>query len=228
VYRLAYKHNDKVIFYFDTEGNKYVASGGSLAWRINNPGLVRSHSHFSRRNGSIGACGIYAIFSNPQQGRKALSEWLHSKKYYHSTLWTLGEHYQPSNPEAFINKIALLTGITVDEKIDSLSHLKLNLLIRAIEKYCGYCLTGDESFSLLPKITAKIENAKGQEAYLIGDTIVLSKKEAIGWILSHRLDGVIVHNSQGDVHLRSRPNHCIWNIRMYGPFCLLYKDKLIP
>lgn len=48
MYKFAYKFNDDIIFYFDACGNKYVASGGNFAWRINNPGLVRSHSHFSR------------------------------------------------------------------------------------------------------------------------------------------------------------------------------------
>jgi len=60
MYRTAFKYRDEVIFYFDSIGNKYVASGGNLAWRINNPGLVHSHSHFSRGSGSIGNCGRYA------------------------------------------------------------------------------------------------------------------------------------------------------------------------
>ena len=77
MFRLAYKYNDEVIFYFDHVGNKYVASSGSLAWRINNPGLLHCHSPFAHRNGSIGSCGRYAIFSHPEQGQKALSDWLH-------------------------------------------------------------------------------------------------------------------------------------------------------
>lgn len=41
MYRMAYRDGDKVL-YFDLAGNKHVASGGSLPWRINNPGLVRT------------------------------------------------------------------------------------------------------------------------------------------------------------------------------------------
>lgn len=62
MYKFAYKFNDDIIFYFDACGNKYVASGGNLAWRINNPGLVRSHSHFSRANGSIGSAVVMRFF----------------------------------------------------------------------------------------------------------------------------------------------------------------------
>ena len=216
MYKFAYKFNDDIIFYFDACGNKYVASGGNLAWRINNPGLVRSHSHFSRANGSIGSCGRYAIFSHPQEGRQALIAWLQSKKYFNSTLKTIGEHYQPNAADAFADQLSSLAKISPESKIKSLNKLEFDRLVMAIEKLCDYTSTDNESFSLLPKITAKIENGEGQEdTYLIGDSVVLSKEEAINWILSHRLDAVIVHGKNETVHLRSRPSHCIWNIKMH-------------
>lgn len=216
MFRLAYRYNDEVIFYFDFAGNKYVASGGYLAWRINNPGLVRSHSHFSRSKGSIGSCGRYAIFSSPLEGRKALSAWLHSKKYYNSSLKTLADHYQPDTPDAFVLKLASFSKISPDRKINSLSKTEFDGLVKGLEKFCGYIFIGNECLSLLPKINAKIENGKNKEdSYLIGDNHVLSKNEAIEWIQSHRLDGVIVNEHNGATHLRSRPNHCIWNIKTH-------------
>ena len=36
-----------------------------------------------------------------------------------------------------------------------------------------------------------------EDTYLVGDSIVLSKDEATKWILSHRLDAVIVHEKNG-------------------------------
>lgn len=216
MYRFAYKYSDEIIFYFDSVGNKYVASGGNLAWRINNPGLVSSHSHFSRANGAIGSCGRYAIFSDPLDGRKALSAWLQSKKYYNSSLKTLAEYYKPNAPDVFLLQLGSATKISPDRKIKSLNKAEFDCLIKELENLCGYASLGNESFSLLPKITAKIENGKDKEdTYLIGDNIVVTKKEAIEWILSHRLDGVIVHERSGATHLRSRPNHCIWNIKAH-------------
>lgn len=216
MYKIAYRYNDEVIFYFDHAGNKYIASGGSLAWRLNNPGLLRSHSHFSRSNNSIGSCGGYAIFSHPEEGHKALAAWLHTKKYYTSSLRTIGEHYRPKAPDVFVNKLSTLTKIDPDTKIKSLNKQEFDRLLVSIEKLCGYSSKGNESFNLLPKIIAKIENDKNMEdTYLIGENIVLSKKEAIEWIQEHRLDGVIVHERNGSMHLRSRPNHCIWNIKMH-------------
>jgi hypothetical protein len=43
MFKKAYRFDDEVVFYFDAHDNKYVAQGGSLAWRLNNPGLLRSH-----------------------------------------------------------------------------------------------------------------------------------------------------------------------------------------
>ncbi|MGA8163992.1 MAG: hypothetical protein WB791_03085 [Waddliaceae bacterium] len=216
MYRLAYRYDDKTILYFDFSGNKYVATGGNLAWRINNPGLVRSHSHFAKRNKSIGSCKGYAIFPELRNGQKALQDWLHAKKYFDSTLKTLGEHYQPNNSEVFVQKVSAAAGFSPERKINSLNKIEFDALMRAIEKYCGYSTIGNEALTLLPKITAKIENGTDKDdTYLIGDSLVLSKEEAIEWILSHRLDGVVVHHRDGSLTLRSRPGHCIWNIKMH-------------
>ena len=38
----------------------------------------------------------------------------------------------------------------------------------AIEKLCDYVSTGTETFSLLPKITAKFENGKDIRRHLFG------------------------------------------------------------
>lgn len=204
-----------MFFYFDTNGNKYVASGGNLAWRINNPGLVRTHSHFAGNNGSIGSYGKFAIFEDPQHGHKALSEWLKSKKYYNSNLHTIAEHYQPNDPDAYLVTLTSYTGVSAESKIKSLSIEEFDRLLRCIEKLSGFAVIGDEKFILLPKITAKLENSKDKEdSYLIGTDVVLSRSEAIEWILSHRLDAVIVRRRDGTSYLRSRPHHCIWNIQM--------------
>lgn len=215
MYRIAYRQDETTIFYFDEYGNKHVCKGGNLAWRINNPGLLRSHSHFASTNGSIGSCQGYGIFSYPKQGHKALSDWLHSKKYYNSNIQAIAEHYQPNNVEAFAYKLNSYTAIPLDKKIKSITKIEFEKLLKAIEKLCGFELVGNEESFVLPKITAKIENSTGKEdTYLIGTDLVLSKKEAMEWIIANRLDAVIVHQKNGSQHLRSRPAHCIWNIQI--------------
>ncbi len=215
MYKMAYRYGE-VVFYFDGAGNKYVATGGSLSWRTNNPGLVRSHCHFVSQYRGIGHYGPYAIFPNPQKGHEALTAWLHSKKYYTSNLKTIAEHYQPNAVEKFVGQLSSLTSISPTTKVYSLNKIEFERLLLAIEKLCGYISQGNESFFLIPKLMAKIENSKNKEdTYLAEDHSVLSKEEAIERILSHRLDGVIVHENNGGIHLRSRPCHCIWNLKMH-------------
>src|SRR5437773_9910530 len=53
-YKIAWKE-DETALYLDPYDRKYAAFNGNLAWRINNPGLIKHHCHFAKKNGSIGA-----------------------------------------------------------------------------------------------------------------------------------------------------------------------------
>jgi hypothetical protein len=216
MYKYAHKRSDDVVFYFDFSGNKYVASGGNLAWRINNPGLVHSHSHFASKFGAIGNFGPFAIFSNPQDGRQALAAWIRSMKYFGGPLKVLAGYYESHSQNSFATQLVALSGIPLERKLHSLSAHELDHLLVCIEKLCGYTASNDGFFALLPKIIAKIEKNKGQEdIYLIEGNVILSKKEAIEWVESYRLDGVIVHERTGGIHLRSRPRHIIQHIHTH-------------
>ena len=125
MYKIAYGEGN-VVFYYDIAGNKYVASGGSLAWRTNNPGLIHSRNHFARSNGSIGSYQGFAIFAWPQQGHKALAEWLQSDTFSQSTLGEIGKYYQPESPEIFLKKLSLLSNISYDRKIQSLNNIEFD------------------------------------------------------------------------------------------------------
>lgn len=214
MYRIAYSPDENTIVYFDKSGNKHIRKGGNLSWRINNPGLVKSHSHYAKSKGAIGSYQSFAIFSYPEQGHKALSAWLHSKKYYHATVQAIAEHYHPNNSNAFAEKLSGCISVSIDKKLKSFTKIEFQKLLRAIEKLCGYELVGNEEASVLPKITAKIENDSAEDTYLIGTDLVLSKKEAMEWVKASRLDAVIVCQKNGSEHLRSRPNHCIWSVQI--------------
>lgn len=214
MYRIACPQDEKTILYFDKCGNKHIRRGGSLSWRINNPGLVKSHSHFAKSYGSIGSCQGFAIFSYPEQGHKALSAWLHSKKYYNATVQGIAEHYHPKNTDAFAAKLSSSIPVPIDKKLKSFTDIELQKLLKVIEKSCGYELIGNEETCVLPKITAKIENSDLEETYLIGTDLVLSKKEAVEWVKTNRLDAVIVRYKNGSEYLRSRPSHCIWKVQI--------------
>jgi hypothetical protein len=218
MYKAAYRFDDETVFYFDIAGNKYVASGGSLSWRINNPGLVHSHGFFSHTKRAIGNCGHYAIFRSVEDGREALRAWIHSKKYFNHSLKRLAGHYQLHDSNEFVNRLVSLSGLTPNTKIKSLSLQELDRLLMSLEKLCGYATTGNERFSLLPKIIARIELGKNlEDSYLIGENCALSQKEAIEWVRTHRLDAVIVNGQDGVIHLRSRPHHSLQYLKVASP-----------
>jgi hypothetical protein len=102
MYKAAYSQDGNIIFYLDSAGNKYAAIGGSLAWRLNNPGLIHSASRFFSRQGSIGYFAHYAIFAISENGREALTNWLHIEKYFKGSLKTIAKHYQPDNADLLL------------------------------------------------------------------------------------------------------------------------------
>jgi ribosomal protein S13 len=212
-YQFAWKEGNTAL-YMDASDCKYAAKNGNLAWRINNPGLVKHHCRFAKKNGSIGAWEKLAIFSNPLQGHQALKKWLHSKTMLQSDLYGIGKHYQPTSPEQFAQSLASSSGIPPKTKLKDLTQAEFEILLTAIEKLCGFLRIGNEEFLLLPKIAARIECPEKEDLYLIGKDLTLTKKEAINWITSHRLDGVVVHHSNGDIHLRSRPRYRMQTLKL--------------
>lgn len=212
-YKLAWKEGDTAL-YVDTSDCKYAAKNGNLAWRINNPGLIKHHCRFAKKNNSVGAWEKFAIFSNPLQGHQALKEWLHSKTMLQSDLYSIGKHYQPPSPEQFAQNLALSSGIPPKTKLKDLTQAEFETLLRSIEKLCGFMRIGNEEFLLLPKIAAKIECPGKEDLYLVGKDLTLTQHEAVSWIISHRLDGVVVHHSNGNTHLRSRPRYHMQTLKL--------------
>ncbi len=155
-YRFAWKEDDTAL-YMDAFDCKYAAKNGNLAWRINNPGLIKHHCRFAKKNGSIGAWEKFAIFSNHLQGHQALKEWLHSKTMLQSDLYSIGKHYQPSSSEQFAQNLASSSGVPPKTKLKDLTKAEFEILLTAIEKLCGFLHIGNEEFLLLPKIAARIE-----------------------------------------------------------------------
>jgi hypothetical protein len=215
MYKSAYGYDKETVFYFDELGNKYVVQGGSFSWRMNNPGLVKSHSHVARKNGAIGSYEGYAIFSDPKQGRKALLELLHAKKYFNSNLNTVAELYAARNKPNFLDELCKWYSFDRVKKLSKFSDEEFAGLLFALEKICGYKKIGNERFELLPKILFHIENASSNEdSYLIAGDILINKVEAIEKISTHYLDGVIVHLVNGQTYIRSRASYAMKSIHI--------------
>jgi hypothetical protein len=214
MYKSAYKYDEDIIFYFDEWGSKYVASGGTLAWRIKNPGLIHNRSQAASLNNSIGTYKGLAIFAEPEQGFKALSNWLLSNTIQNKNLEDIARHYSPGNAHNFLHYLSSFPTKSHKLKIKTFSKAKIEEIKNAICEFCEYKLIGNENFARLPKILAKIENAQQEEeAYWIEGNTILSKADALQAVLRHQLDAVIVRD-QKNVHLRSRPHHCMQHINL--------------
>ncbi len=210
----AYRHDDEIVFYFDAFDNKYVAQGGSLAWRLNNPGLLLSHSLHRTGYKSIGAYHQYAIFSHPLLGQKALRAWICSTKYYDCHLIEIAKYYQPNHPEQYLDQLCTLTGLPPESTPRSLLTHDFEKLLRVLQKLAGFTPENEHQLSLLPKIKARFYSiGRKVEYYLAGYDTLLKKSQAIEWVETHKLDAVIVHKSNGEMYLRSRPGHHFDQIR---------------
>jgi len=210
----AYRYDDETVFYFDAYDNKYVAIGGNLAWRLNNPGLLLSHSLYRIGYHGIGAYHQYAIFADSLIGKAALRAWICSTKFCDSPLIELAKHYQPNNPKEYLKQLCTLTGFTQEIKPKSLPSKDFEKLLMTIQQLAGFTPENKQAFLLLPKITAKFYSTNRKiEFYLAGYVNLLTKPQAIEWVEAHKLDAVLVHKNNGEVYLRSRPGHHLDQIR---------------
>ena len=70
-YDKAVPGTDNSVIYTSDDGKRFVFSGGSRAWRNQNPGNLVSGA-VSKRNGAIGKAGGFAIFPSYELGHAAL------------------------------------------------------------------------------------------------------------------------------------------------------------
>ncbi len=176
---------------------------------------MRSHSHLARKNGAIGSYQGYAIFLDASHGRKALSELLHSKKYFNSNLNTVAELYRSKGKPDFLDELCKWYAFNRAKKLSKFSDEEFSGLLFALEKICGYKQMGNERFELLPKILFHIENAStNEDRYLIAGAILLTREEVIKKILNHDLGGVIVRLKNGGTYIRSRPSYAMMSIHL--------------
>jgi hypothetical protein len=64
-----YGDTSYTVQYFDKDGNMVIRSGGTKAWRNNNPGNMVYHPRgFAPRHGAIGSADGMAVFPDEQTG----------------------------------------------------------------------------------------------------------------------------------------------------------------
>ena len=212
MFKKVCRYDDEVLFYFDEHDCKYVAMGGSIAWRTNNPGLIHSRDHLSRVYKAIGSYQQVAIFPSLRQGIAAFRARMYSPKF-RSSLLEIAKYYRPNDPDLCAEEICKISNFHKNVPVENLTTDEFERIIQAIEHITGF--HDNKGFlTALPKITACYHPSGGDlDLYVLGSEELVSKDEAICRIQTHRVDAVIVHKGNGTVYLRSRPGHHLACIR---------------
>lgn len=126
--------------YLDPDGNMVIKSGGSRAWRCNNPGaLLASPYSMGKDRRAIGRAGdsnhTYAVCPDYDTGHEALVVMLRGSRYRRLTLAEASKRYVEEDSDHLSKIIKLTHGrLKTTRTIESLSDAEFDLYWQAIER----------------------------------------------------------------------------------------------
>lgn len=141
----AKKTNEGVCYIFQN-GEALIRTGGSIAWRNNNPGCIRYNS--KTHIGAIGSANRFAIFPDEITGMRAIKTLLLSDSYRNLTIAGAISIYAPpheNNTEHYISSLCSLVGVSRTTKICDLNNTQLDCVVHTIRKLEGW-IVGTEKF----------------------------------------------------------------------------------
>lgn len=131
------------------DGKYYYLTGGTLAWRHNNPGNLK-YGEFAKDFGSLGmGWEGHAVFSTYADGAEAQKQLLFSREgqYYNKTIQEAVSIYAPvddpnpvahNDPSQYAKYIANAANVSVTTKLIELSERRRDLLLEAMRHFEGY------------------------------------------------------------------------------------------
>jgi len=194
--------------YFDEKGNMTIRSGGTRAWRCNNPGnLLASPYSRGKNRRSIGQAGDgkneYAVYPDYATGHEALVVMLKGGIYSPLTLRAAIKRYDSTNPK-YIDEIVKITGFDPERTIKSLSSREFELFWKAIEQVENL-EEGREDFVEKRYISAVHKKRGVITEYLVKgnkSSQWVAKKDALELAEEGRLHAIAVHPKKGHGYLR--------------------------
>ncbi|MGE5196790.1 MAG: hypothetical protein ACM3JI_05615 [Anaerolineae bacterium] len=194
--------------YYDEKGNMTIRSGGTRAWRCNNPGnLLASPYSTSKKRRSIGQAGDganeYAIYPDYETGHEALVVMLKGGVYSPLSLRAAIKRYDSTNPK-YIDEIVAITGFDPERTIRSLSDKEFEMFWKAIEKVEKWKV-GREDFIEKWYISGVHKKRGVITEYLVkkkSASTWTSKEEALKLAMEGRLHAIVVHLKTGHAYLR--------------------------
>jgi hypothetical protein len=138
----AYESSGNSVVYIMPDGSKVKRTGGSIAWRNNNPGNIRyRNTEFYRKLGLVGSADGFAVFADEESGMRAIEALLRTKNYNNKTIAGAIERYSPPSENdtySYQRHVQKFTGLPIDKKMSSLTAEELRTLVKAIRHKEGW------------------------------------------------------------------------------------------
>lgn len=128
------------IIYTDANGNKTKRSGGTRAWRNNNPGNIIA-GKWANSHGAIGKGGRFAVFASEAAGMNAIAALLKTSRYAVQTVAGAISTYAPpfeNDTAAYHRRLEQLTGIPINTPMSQLTEDQLKRVTFAIREIEGW------------------------------------------------------------------------------------------
>lgn len=128
------------VVYTRANGNKVRRSGGTRAWRNNNPGCLR-YSEFTITQGAIGHAGGFAVFPDEETGMQAICALLQSDSYKNLTISQAIFKYAPpheNDTENYKASLRKMTELPITTKLCDLTSAQILRVAHAIRKIEGW------------------------------------------------------------------------------------------
>jgi hypothetical protein len=161
------------VIYTDDTGNYFRYSGGTWAWRNNNPGNCRP-GKISKSHGQIGVVFNFAVFPDKESGHLALLDVL-KITYANSSIYEMMMVFAPpkeNNTAKYIKFLREATGVKDDRPISEFNDNEFEKLWRGIEQIEGY-----KEGEIVP--IHKITHVRQDKAGCICDYYI----DSTGWIV---------------------------------------------
>ena len=129
------------------DGYQFRRSGGSIAWRYNNPGNIK-YGSFARAHQSIGpGWHRHAVFPTFEVGKWAKYNLLftNKRKYHRLSILKAMSYYAPSNdpqasnsPRTYANYVARHVGVSINTRLQNLTEDQRNKMMDAMQIFEGW------------------------------------------------------------------------------------------
>lgn len=132
--------NKNSVLYYTASDKVIERTGGTRAWRNNNPGNLRN-SAFSKTHGSVGEAGGFAVFPDEETGRQALKDLLKTKTYRQLDIGKAITRYAPpveNDTGQYIKNIESMTELPASKSMDHLNDQELEKVVDAIRRIEGW------------------------------------------------------------------------------------------